>query len=136
MEGGRIDLGNGPAGEVEIVLGTGTGQIDGTVRPPAPLPPGVTAILVSADGVTANTGARSAAIDQAGRFQFRFVPPGRYFVLSATDFDEDLWQNMEFVQQIRERGVSVDVAAKGTASVEVPILEAADLRHAIEKVPR
>jgi hypothetical protein len=144
VEDGRLDLSNGVSGDVDIVLGTGTGQVEGTVHwpdavpgaPPPPLPPGAAAVLVSASGVTGNTGARSADIDQSGHFQFRFVPPGRYFVFVSPQFDEGLWQNIDFVQQIRDGGVSVDVSKKGSATTEVPVLTNDDLRHAIEKVPR
>jgi hypothetical protein len=94
------------------------------------------AVLVSAEGVTGNTGARGVAIDPTGHFQFPFVPPGRYFAFVAPRFDEGLWQNADFVQQVAGWGVSVDVPRKGSATVEVPILTAADLDRAIAKVPR
>jgi hypothetical protein len=144
VEGGRLDLRNGAAGDVEIVLGTGTGQVEGGVHwpdlapgaPPPPLPPGATAVLVSAGGVTGNTGARSAEIDQSGHFEFRFVPPGRYFAFVSPRFDEGLWQNMDFVREIQASGVALDVTKKGSAKVEVPMLTNDDVRHAIEKVPR
>jgi hypothetical protein len=144
VEGGRFDLRNGAAGDVEIVLGTGTGQVGGNVTwpdlapgaPPPPLPPGTTAVLVSAAGVTGNTGARSAEIDQSGHFQFPFVPPGRYFVFVGPRYDEGLWQNADFVREIQASGVGVEVPKKGSAQAEVPILTNDDLRHAMEKVPR
>ncbi len=144
VEGGRIDFTNGAVGEVDIVLATGTGQVNGTVHwpdsapgaPPPPLPPNAVAVLVSAAGVTGNSGARSVSIDPAGHFQFPFVPPGRYFAFISQRFDEGLWQNADFVQQIAEWGASVDVPEKGSATVEVPLLSGADLDRAVAKVPR
>jgi hypothetical protein len=142
--GGIADLSGGGGGELEIVLGTGTGQVDGTIHwpdgvstaPPPPLPPNAVAVLVSAGGVTGNTGARSVEIDPSGHFQFRFVPPGRHFAFVSTGFDIDLWLNMDFVRRVAMAGVSVDMPAKGNVKVEVPILSAADLDRAIARVPR
>ena len=143
-EGARIDFTNGLAGDVEVVLGTGTGEVKGKVQwpeaipgvAPPPLPPGATAVLVWADGVTGNTGARSASIDLSGSFQFHFVPPGRYFAFISPRFDEGLWQNIEFVRAISGRGASIEVRAKGEASVEAPILVYGDIERARARVPR
>ena len=56
--------------------------------------------------------------------------------MTTINLDEGLWQNADFVQQVAGWGVSVDVPRKGSATVEVPILTAADLDRAIAKVPR
>lgn len=125
VPGGILDLSNGAAGELAVVLASGTGQIGGTIRWPdavpgatAAVPGNIMAVLVRADGVTGNTGARVIGIGQAGGFQFRNLGPGRYYVWAVTHFD-DQWQNMDFVTQMEGRGVAVDLPEKGSAQVEI-----------------
>jgi len=139
--GGRVDLRNGPPGEIEIVLGTGTGEVTGAVRWPdanAGAPPVLVsaghAILVSPDGPTGNTGARSVEIDSNGQFRFPFVPPGRWLVFVSPSFEEGLWQNAEFVKQLATRGMPVDLPSKGAEHVDAPPLTAEDLDRAVDKV--
>jgi hypothetical protein len=141
LEGAKIDLRNGAPGELEIILGAGTGDVVGTVKWPDAIPgaaqppaPAVRAVLVSADGHTSNTGARSVDIDASGQFQFHFVPPGRWLVFVSPNSDEDLWQNMTFVKELQSRGATVDLEEKGSAHVEVSPLTAEDIERAIEKV--
>jgi len=136
-----VDLRNGPPGEIEIVLGTGTGEVTGAVRWPdanAGAPPVLVsaghAILVSPDGPTGNTGARSVEIDPNGRFRFPFVPPGRWLVFVSPSFEEGLWQNAEFVKQLATRGMPVDLPSKGAEHVDAPPLTAEDLDRAVDKV--
>jgi hypothetical protein len=141
---GKLDLTMGATGGLEVVLGTGTGQIDGSVQwpdaatgGPAPTYAGeLTAVLVSQTGVTGNTGARSADIGQSGRFRFKFVPPGRYFVFITPGFDAGLWQNRDFVNLVAGRGAAVEMAPMGSAQTTAEILSAEDVRRAIDRLPR
>ncbi len=141
---GKLDLTMGATGGLEVVLGTGTGQIDGSVKwpdaatgGPAPTYAGeLTAVLVSQTGVTGNTGARSADIGQSGRFRFKFVPPGRYFVFITPEFDAGLWQNRDFVNLVAGRGAAVEMAPMGSAQTTAEILSAEDVRRAIDRLPR
>ena len=123
--GGILDLSNGAAGELDVVLASGTGQIGGTIRWPdavpgaaAAVPGNIMAVLAPADGVTGNTGARIIGVDQTGGFQFRNLGPGRYYVWAVTHFS-DQWQNMDFVTEMEDRGVAVDLPEKGSAQVEI-----------------
>ncbi len=123
---GKLDLSGGAAGELEVVLAAGTGQIGGTIHWPDALPgappsapaDNIQAVLVRADGVTGNTGARVMGIDQEGHFQFSHLGPGRYYVWAVTHFD-DQWQNMDFVTPLESRGVVVDLPAKGSVQIEI-----------------
>ena len=141
LEGAQLNLDHGAAGEMEIVMGVGAGEIAGAIRWPeavAEAPPvaATHAILVSADGVSGNTGARSVEIDPAGQFRFRFVPPGRWLVFVSPEYDEGLWQNAEFVKQIESRGVAVSLEKKGMAHADVAPLTSEDIETAVAKVWR
>src|SRR5262249_23058590 len=103
--------------------------------PPLPGQP-VYAVLVSVEGRTSNTGARVVEIDAAGRFEFRFVPPGRYFVLATTAGEEGLWQNMEIVKFLSSSAASLDVTKRATLQIEAPLLSDTDVRRALQQVPR
>lgn len=141
---GKLDLTAGTTGGLDVVLGTGTGEIDGSVKWPdaatggtaPPYAGELAAVLVSQTGVTGNTGARSADIDQSGKFQFEFVPPGRYFVFVTAGFEVDLWQNREFVDLVAGRGAPVELAQKGSTRTTAEILPVDDIRRAIDRLPR
>jgi protocatechuate 3,4-dioxygenase beta subunit len=141
---GKMDLTNGPCGELNVVLSTGTGQVDGTLHwpeaapgePPPWMGGEVSAVMVSADGETGNTGARCAGIDANSQFQYRFVPPGRYLVFATVNCEEDLWQNRDFITQVAGSGLAVELQKQGSVHIEVPILSAEDVQRAIEQVRR
>jgi hypothetical protein len=115
---------------LEVVLAKGTGTVGGTVAAGS----GMQAVLVAADGETGAMGARGVEIDPAGQFQFPFVPPGHWRVFAAPSFDEGLWQNAEFVKQIENRGVLVELEKKGAAQAQVSMLSADDIERAADKV--
>ena len=116
VESGVLDLTAATTGELEIVVGSGTGTVTGTLRD---MTRRAAAVLAPAAGVTGNTGVRSADIDPNGGFRFPFVPPGRYYIWAVANFDPDHWQNMDFVTQMQQSGTAVEVEKKGTAQVEI-----------------
>jgi hypothetical protein len=126
VNGTTLDLRSAPPGELDILLARGTGAIVGTAEGGA----GMQAVLV-ADG---ETGARGVEIDGDGHFQFSFVPPGRWRLFAAPAFDAGLWQSAEFVKEIENRGVLVELEKKGAAQVQLKILSADELQSVIDKV--
>jgi len=137
LPGGIVDLTHGVPGEIEIVVGQAAGQIEGSLHLSGDAAfPEATAVLVSADGQTGNTGARSAAIDPGGRFRFSPVPPGRWYVFAVPHFEEGLWQNMEFVSAMSAQGAAVTVSGNTGAPVEVSLVSMDDLNRAAGGVAR
>ena len=120
VENGLLDLTSGSAGELEIVLGSGTGTVSGTLHAGDAAAGTAVAVLAPASGATGNTGVRSGSFDQNGRFQFQYVPPGRYYVWALAHYDPDHWQNMDFVIEMQASGVAVEVEKNGSAQVEIP----------------
>jgi len=138
---GLVDLTHGAVGPIEIVVAKGTGRVDGKVRLPDAAPgkvavPEIRVVLVRADGITGNTGARSTGVDANGRFEFAPVPPGRWYVLASPQFESGLWQNMDFVRAIAAEGAAVDVADSGSVQVEVTLMPMASIRQARDGVGR
>lgn len=139
VEGAVLDLRSGPPGEMEIVLDTGTGEVTGAVHWPdpvagAPRLEAARAILVSADGSTSNTLARSEGVGADGKFHFRWVPPGRWLGFVSPTFDEGLWQNANFVKEIADLGVAIDVDKRRAAHAEPTPLNPDDIQHAVERI--
>jgi hypothetical protein len=138
LSGSIVDLSNGPAGDLEIILARGTGEVHGNLHLPDEdgSVPDAIAVLVSADRPTGNTGAEIAALGQNGRFQFGSVGPGRYYVFAVQTFDMGLWQNADFVRAIAGQGIAVDVPKGGSAQAEVSLVTAETIRHTADGVGR
>jgi len=130
---GRMDLSAGVAGDIEVVLGLGRGEIGGIVHfaevlpgaPPPAAAQNMAAVLIPADltrrpGMTlgVNTGVRWAQIDQDGRFHFPRLPPGRYYLWADKGLD-DRWHSAQYVAEMQSRAVMVDLPKKGSVQVEI-----------------
>jgi hypothetical protein len=98
--------------------------------------PDATAALVSADGRTGNTGARAIEVDANCRFHIGSVPPGRWYVFAVALYDENAWQNMDFVSAMAVQGTAATVSDNGSARVEVSLIPDDDLRRAADGVAR
>ena len=62
------------------------------------------------------------------------LEPGTYRAFAVTHYDLGLWQNAEFLRQVADRGVALEVAGKSGAPIEVPALRAADVRQVEERL--
>ena len=114
-EGNQIDLSHGPLENLEIVLATDTGTVQGTTDDPQL----TSVVLVSPEGPTGNTGARVVRVDENGRFEFHAASPGHWLAFPGNIANEGRWQNREYVQQMADRGVAVVVEPGKTATIEV-----------------
>jgi hypothetical protein len=137
LRGGIVDLTHGAPGEIEIVVGWATGQIEGSLHLAGDAAvPDATAVLVSADGRTGNTGARAIEVDANGRFHIGSVPPGRWYVFTVARYDENAWQNMDFVSARAVQGTAATVSDNASPRVEVSLIPDDDLRRAADGVVR
>ena len=76
-----------------------------------------------------NTRPVQTCLDRDSRFQVTDLEPGTYRAFAVTHYDMGLWQNAEFLRQMADRGVAVEVAGKPGAPIKVQALRAADVRH-------
>jgi hypothetical protein len=141
--GREIDLTDGPVGDVELILSAAVGSAAGTVVWPeergdnhaAPEPAAeLTVVLIPEKVPSGDTRPVEAYLDQDGRFQVTDLEPGTYRAFAVTHYDLGLWQNAEFLRQVADRGVALEVAGKSGAPIEVPALRAADVRQVEERL--
>lgn len=139
----EIDLTGGPVEDVELILSDAVGSVEGTVRWPeerpktdaAPEPAAeLTVVLVPESVPSGDRRPVTAYLDQDGRFDLADLEPGSYRVFAVTNYDRGLWQNAEFQRQIAGRGVTLEVAEKRSARIEVPVLQSADVRQVEEGI--
>jgi hypothetical protein len=138
IAGTEIDLTGGPPQDVVLILNSGVGSVEGTVRWPdedsnaqsATAPAAELTLVVIPENVPCvGIGPRTAALDQGGNFRATNLAPGRYRAFALTNYDSGLWQNAEFVRQIASRGAEFEVLERGSARVEVPILPPGEVRQ-------
>jgi hypothetical protein len=133
VAGHERDLTGAPADNVEVVLSSDVGGVEGTVTP-AEDAGSPTVVLIPAQVASGDTHAIEAYLDAANRFTLTDLEPGTYRVFATPEYDRGLWQNAEFMRQIAGRGVAVEVTAKSTARVEVKPLRASDVSQVAERI--
>ncbi len=131
-----LDLRGGPV-DVEIVLATGTGRVQGVAQWLDPGPPPVPgemlrAVLVPLEPRPGNRAVWFAGLDQTGAFAFSEIPPGKYYGFITSSTDNGLWTNRDFLAQVQSAGISVEVSEKGGGKLQVPVLPAAVVERAME----
>jgi len=130
-EGAEIDLTNGPAEDVELIVSDAPGSVEGTVKEPH----GETSLMAIPEGVPfAGTRPLSAEIDQDGHFRIAGLAPGHYRAFAATGYDNGLWQNAEFQRLMAGRGTPFEVAENGSARIEVERVAASEVRQVEDRI--
>jgi hypothetical protein len=131
-EDAEIDLTNGPAEDVELIVSQAAGSVEGTVKEPAFE---ATVVAVPEGVPSAGSRPRTAQPDQQGHFRIAGLAPGHYRAFAVTGYDSGLWQNAEFQRQMADRGTAFEVAEKGSAHVELPVVPAAEVRQVEDRIP-
>lgn len=116
-----IDLTQGGGGEIEAVLRSGSGEVDGTLDSLSSIPATAVMLLVPETLAADGSGVLIANLQSPGGFVIRNVPPGRYFAY-ATDRWSPLWQNPDFLRTIQNQGASVDLPENGHAQVQLSVI--------------
>lgn len=116
-----LDVTDGGGGEIDIVLRTGSGEVDGSVPGSVQVPRNAMMILVPEKPPADGSGVLLANLQPSGVFASRNVPPGRYYAFAAEGWSS-LWQNPDFLRQIQNQGASVDVPENGRVQVQLPVI--------------
>jgi hypothetical protein len=116
-----LDLTQGGGGAIDIVLRTGSGEVDGSLPDSDQLPRDTMMILVPETPPADGSGVLLANLQTTGVFASRNVPPGRYYAFAAQGWSP-LWQNPDFLRQIQNQGTSVDVPENGRVQVQLSLI--------------
>jgi len=138
LQATEIDMTAGPPRDVELMLSTAVGTVEGTVRwpdegsdhPAASEPAAEVIVLVVPQGVPPEDHwPQIAQLGEDGHFRVTSLAPGHYRAFALTNYDQGLWQNAEFLGQMAARGVPFEVAAKATARIELSLLPSSEVRQ-------
>jgi hypothetical protein len=123
-----VDLTQGGGGELQVLLRTGTGEVDGVIPNASTI--SATIMILAPETVGQDgSGVLMANMQAAGSFVARDVPPGRYYAFALQRWSP-LWQNADFLRQMQNQGASVDVAENGHVQVELPVITAEQVQAA------
>ena len=110
---------------LDLVLGAKAGTIAGVVvdaEEKAFAGPAVT--LIPHDGYSWPA---KTTTDEAGRFQFGGLRPGKYTLLAWEEADDDLWPDPEFRRKYAGRAVEVEVKAGETQQAQLRAISTEEL---------
>ena len=104
-----LRLQGAPAGQLEIVIGTAPGAVEGSVfNDSQTAGPGVTVVLLP--DVRRRTDLyKTTTTDPSGRFRIDRVPPGDYRAFAWQEISDGAWQDPDFMQGQEARGTPVRV---------------------------
>lgn len=127
-----IDLSEGGAGEVDVVLRMGASEVDGTVEGIEGPASGI-GILVPDQVAPDGSGTLLANVTAAGNFTIRNVPPGHYSVFVIAHWT-GLWQNGAFLREVQREGASVDVQENSRVQIQVPFIPDEDIARTASRL--
>jgi hypothetical protein len=115
-----IDLTQGGSGEIDVVLRTGAGEVDGTISGGPVI--GTTMMVLAPETAAADgSGVLLGNIQTNGNFAIGNVPPGRYYAFAVERWSP-LWQNADFLRQMQNLGASVELPENGHVQVQLPVI--------------
>jgi 5-hydroxyisourate hydrolase-like protein (transthyretin family) len=106
---------------IEIVLGTRSGTLSGTVVSEKQKPDAnATVLLVPDSGSRRWADAyRTANTDIAGRFTLGRIAPGDYIVFSWEEVEEGSWMDPEFIKKYEQRGKRIHINEGGNQMLSI-----------------
>jgi hypothetical protein len=123
-----IDLTQGGGGEIDVVLRTGTGEVDGTISG-GPSTGTTMMILVSETVAADGSGVLLGNMQASGNFVVANVPPGRYYAFAVERWSP-LWQNPDFLRQMQNQGTSVELPENGHVQIQLTMITADQVQAA------
>jgi hypothetical protein len=146
MSGKELDLSQGGQGQLEIVVRSGAGQVDGTLQSnPTPqsnlavrpvvigsMMPAV--VLVPQTALADGRALLIGGTNPARTFSIPQVPPGHYSAFAVEQLDYNLWQNPDFIRLMQSRGVSVDVQENDRKQVQLSMIPLSDIQQVMAQL--
>jgi hypothetical protein len=124
-----LDLTQGGGGEVDVVLRTGTGEVDGSISNATGR---ATMMILAPETVGQDgSGVLMASLQPSGNFVVRNAPPGRYYAFGVDSWSP-VWQNADFLRQMQNQGATVDLPENGRVQVELPVITAEQAQAAAQ----
>jgi hypothetical protein len=109
-------LGPGTAPEIEVVLRTDAGGIEGQIALQAMEEDSAVALLVPE---ALNRPAETAPVEDSGFFIFQAVPPGAYRLYAWKDFGELEYADPQVLRALAGGGTPVEVKPGAVAAVQL-----------------
>ncbi|MDQ2712234.1 MAG: carboxypeptidase regulatory-like domain-containing protein [Acidobacteriota bacterium] len=117
-----IDLAQGGAGEIQVVLRGGAAEVDGSIVGSSANQTISGSVILIPETMTADaSGLLMANLMQGGTFSIRNVAPGRYYA-AAVERWTSIWQNVDFLREMERAATAVDVGENGHAQIQLPLL--------------
>jgi hypothetical protein len=119
---GGLHVDRQPDGQIEIVLGTTSGTLNGTVRDEKREPsPNVRVVLVPARRNRFDL-FKTARTGESGEFHFESVPPGDYKLFAWENIDDSAWLDPDVLELYESRGTAVAVGSASDQTVTVGLI--------------
>lgn len=139
-----MDLSQGGGGEIAVALHSGVAELDGTVQtngqssqiPLASATGGQAAspypmvVLVPAKAAPDGSGLLAQPVQPSGTFTMQNVRPGQYTAFAVERFDGSLWQNPNFVKEIENDGIAVDIAENDHKQIQLSAISSDQIQQA------
>ena len=118
-------IGNAIRGNLEVVLSSAAGQIEGTVIDARSQPVGsLQTVLIPDQDRGRLELVKTAITDQNGRFNFRGVSPGNYKIFAWEGLEANAFYDPEVTRQYEQQGKAVRVAEGAKMTAEVRMIPA------------
>ena len=125
----EINLSEAGAGQLDILLSPGAGEIDGTSSAAG------SAIVMAPEHVGPDgSGVLFAYARPDGSFSAANVPPGKYSAYAVDHADPNLWMNPDFLREIQPNATSVELAEGGRQQVQLSLLSPVEVAAAAARL--
>lgn len=139
-----MDLSQGGGGEIIVALHSGVAEVDGTVQTsgqPSQIPlasptggqaasPYPMVVLVPTKPGPDGSGLLAQPVQPTGAFTMQNVRPGQYIAFAVERFDGSLWLNPNFLKEIENDGIGVDVAENDHKQIQLSTISSDQIQQA------
>jgi beta-lactamase regulating signal transducer with metallopeptidase domain len=120
-----LDVGKEPPGQLQVMLRSGAGIVEGVVRDGAGKPvPNATVVVIPPDVRRENRALyKTGTTDAVGKFVVRGIAPGSYKVFAFQGIAGGEFYNSRFLSKYEFRGKSINVSQGGTVNESLTVID-------------